>query len=116
MYYLRAKEGNKSTTVESLRKFYERGKYKYLKSDGTIAELKSLALFWENIARQNEELFSEEIRKKLFVLNYAPNGMWQYITSVYFLRFKNSEDSLDEVPFGAFLDKITAFILSLIHI
>lgn len=110
MYYLRAKEGNKSTTVESLRKFYERGKYKYLKSDGTIAELKSLALFWENIARQNEELFSEEIRKKLFVLNYAPNGMWQYITSVYFLRFKNSEDSLDEVPFGAFLDKITAFI------
>ena len=110
MYYLRAKEGNKSTTVESLRKFYERGKYKYLKTDDTISELKSLALFWENIARQNEELFSEEIRKKLFVLNYAPNGMWQYITSVYFLRYRNSEDTLDETPFGAFLDKITAFI------
>jgi hypothetical protein len=110
MYYLRAKEGNKSTTVESLRKFYERGKYKYLKTDDTISELKSLALFWENIARQNEELFPVEIRKKLFVLNYAPNGMWQYITSVYFLRYKNSEDALDEAPFGAFLDKITAFI------
>jgi hypothetical protein len=75
-----------------------------------LLELKSLALFWENIARQNEDLFSEDIRKKLFVLNYAPNGMWQYITSVYFLRYKNDEDTLDEIPFGAFLDKITAFI------
>lgn len=112
MYYLRAKEGNKSTTVESLRKFYERGKYKYLKSDDTIIELKSLALFWENIARQNEDIFSENIRKKLFVLNYAPNGMWQYITSVYFLRNKNNEDLLNEIDFGAFLDKITAFIFT----
>jgi uncharacterized protein with ParB-like and HNH nuclease domain len=110
MYYLRAKEGNKSTTVESLRKFYERGKYKYLKTEDTISELKSLASFWQNIALQNGEIFSEEILKKLFVLSYAPNGMWQYITSVYYLRHKNDEDLLEEAPFGAFLDKITAFI------
>lgn len=110
MYYLRAKEGNKSTTVESLRKFYERDKYKYLKSENTIDELKSLALFWENIALQNNEMFSSNILKKLFVLNYAPNGMWQYITSVYYLRNKNNDEALDELHFGSFLDKITAFI------
>lgn len=118
MYYLRAKEGNKSTTTESLRKFYERDKYKYLKNETTIEELKSLALFWENIAIQNKTIFSEDTLKKLFVLNYAPNGMWQYITSVYFLTNKTSEDpdqypdSLDTVKFNEFLDKITAFIFA----
>jgi uncharacterized protein with ParB-like and HNH nuclease domain len=112
MYYLRANEGNKSSSVESLRKFYERDKYKYLKRESTILELKSLALFWEKILLQNREVFSEDILKKLFVLNYAPNGMWQYITSVYFLKYKDDEDKLDNVPFGIFLDKITAFIFA----
>lgn len=110
MYYLRAKEGNKSTTVESLRKFYERNKYKYLKIEETIHELRSLAEFWERVSRQDKEFFSERILKKLFVLRYAPNGMWQYVTSVYFLHNKNSEGALEESPFGAFLDKITAYI------
>lgn len=111
MYFLRASEGNKSTTVESLRKFYERDKYKYLKKDETIEDLKSLALFWEDVARQNKELFSDAIRKKLFVLNYAPNGMWQYIVSVYYLK-NNVDRRLDDATFGVFLDKITAFIFA----
>lgn len=110
MYYLRAKEGNKSSSVEALRKFYERDKYKYLKQDNTISELKSLALFWHNIGLQNNEIFSEDILKKLFVLNYSPNSMWQYITSVYFLKYKDGDDKIDDMHFGAFLDTITAFI------
>jgi len=112
MYYLRAKEGNKSSSVEALRKFYERDKYKYLKQDNTISELKSLALFWHNIGLQNNEIFSEDILKKLFVLNYAPNSMWQYITSVYFLKYKDGDDKIDNMHFGAFLDTITAFIFA----
>lgn len=112
MYYLRAKENNKSTTVEALRKFYERDKYKYLKKDTAIIELKSLALFWENVIRQNKEIFTENILKKLFVLNYAPNGMWQYITSVYFLCNKKDDGTLEEEPFSELLDKITAFIFA----
>lgn len=110
MYYLRAKEGNKSTTVEALRKFFERNKYKYLKNDIAINELKSLALFWENVTRQNKEIFSDNVLRKLFVLNYAPNGMWQYITSVYYLCNKKDDGSLEEAPFSELLDKITAFI------
>jgi hypothetical protein len=111
MYYLRAKEGNKKTTVEALRKFFERNKYQYLKNDQTIHDLKSLALFWQNTTLESHMYFSENIRKKLFVLNYAPNGMWQYITSVYYLS-RNIDGKLDESSFGKFLDKITAFIFT----
>jgi len=112
MYYLRAKEGNKKTTTEALRKFFERDKYKYLKDESIVGDLKSLALFWENVARQNKGVFSEIILKKLFVLNYAPNGMWQYITSVYFLRNKDENGILDNDKFSIFLNKITAFIFA----
>lgn len=110
MYYLRAKEGNKSTTTEALRRFYERNKYQYLKQPGTISDLRSLALFWKSISNQDSQRFSESILKQLFVLTYAPNGMWQNIISVYFLHNKLSDDSLDESKFSTFLDKITAFI------
>jgi uncharacterized protein with ParB-like and HNH nuclease domain len=110
MYFLRAKEGNKSTTTEALRKFYERDKYKYLKQSGTISDLKSLALFWKSISNQDGKRFSDSILKKLFVLTYAPNGMWQNIVSVYFLQNKSPEGALEESQFIDFLDKIIAFI------
>lgn len=110
MYFLRAEEGIKKTTTEALRKFYERGKYKYLKNDQTIPDLKSLAIFWEKVTTQDSQSFSNENLKKLFVLKYAPNGMWQYFTSVYFLTYKNDHEELDQEKFGLFLDRITAFI------
>lgn len=112
MYFLRAKEGTKSSTTEALRKFYERNKYQYLKQPNTIDELKALALFWESVIDQDEERFSANVLKKLFVLNYAPNGMWQHITSVYFLQNRTNDDVLDDEKFCKFLDKITAFIFA----
>jgi uncharacterized protein with ParB-like and HNH nuclease domain len=112
MYFLRSKEGNKSTTTEALRKFYERNKYQYLKQDTTIVELKALAQFWQSISLQDEDRFSKDILKKLFVLNYAPNGMWQHITSVFFLKNRNSDGTLEDKKFSEFLDRITAFIFA----
>ena len=112
MYFLRAKEGNKSTTTEALRKFYERKKYQYLKQAHTIPELKALALFWKTISEQDKSRFSDSVLKKLFVLNYAPNGMWQHITSVYFLQNKDEDGLLEDTKFGTFLDRITAFIFT----
>ena len=112
MYFLRAKEGNKSSTTEALRKFYERNKYQYLKQPHTIDELKALALFWESVSEQNKSRFSENVLKKFFVLNYAPNGMWQHITSVYFLQNRNDDGMLEDAKFRAFLNKITAFIFA----
>jgi hypothetical protein len=112
MYFLRAKEGNKSSTTEALRKFYERNKYQYLKKPNTIDDLKSLALFWESIADQDSTRFSDGVLKKLFVLNYAPNGMWQHITSVYFLQHRTKDGILEDTKFHGFLDRITAFIFA----
>ncbi|MBF0233441.1 MAG: DUF262 domain-containing protein [Desulfamplus sp.] len=112
MYFLRAREGNKSTTTEALRKFYERNKYKYLKQSETISDLKSLALFWKSISKQDGKRFSDSILKKLFVLTYAPNGMWQNIVSVYFLQNKSPDGVIEEPEFSDFLDKIIAFIFA----
>ncbi len=112
MYFLRAKEGNKNTSTEALRKFYERNKYQYLRTEETTNDLKALALFWESIYRQDAQRFSEEVLRKLFVLNYAPNGMWQHIASVYFLQNRNDDGELEDTRFSKFLDKITAFIFT----
>ena len=110
MYYERAKMGIKSSTTEALRKFYEKDSYKLLKTDGVFENLIILANFWNDVANQNNERFSEEILRKLFVLNYAPNGMWTYFVSVYFMQNKDKDGMLDDTAFIAFLDKITAFI------
>ena len=110
MYYERAKMGIKSSTTEALRKFYERDGYALLKTDGVFDNLIILAGFWNDVANQNNERFSDEILRKLFVLNYAPNGMWTYFVSVYFMQNKDAEGMLDDDAFSAFLDKITAFI------
>lgn len=112
MYFLRAKEGNKSSTTEALRKFYERDKYRYLKQDNTINEIKALAAFWRSVQLQDKGRFSDNVLKKLFVLNYAPNGMWQNITSVFFLHNKDSDGFLEDHKFSKFLNRITAFIFT----
>ncbi|KFF63896.1 DUF262 domain-containing protein [Pectobacterium brasiliense] len=112
MYFLRAKEGIKNTTTEALRKFYERNKYQYLKQENTIGELKELALFWKSVSTQDKDRFTDSVLKKLFVLSYAPNGMWQHITSVYFLQNRTSDGTLDNLKFSNFLDRIIAFIFT----
>ncbi len=111
MYFIRAKrDNNKSTTTESLRKFYERDKYSILKQDGTFDSLKDLAQFWEDIADQNSERFSENTLRKLFTLNYAPNSMWSYFVSVYYMANRDENGSLDTKKFEIFLDRTIAFV------
>ncbi len=111
MYFIRAKrDNNKSSTTESLRRFYERDKYSVLKQDDTFENLKDLAQFWEDITDQNRERFSEDVLKKLFVLNYAPNSMWNYFISVYYLANRTEDGKLDDEDFKMFLDRTIAFI------
>ncbi len=110
MYYERAKQGNKSSTTEALRKFYEKNKYALLKKEETLVALEALAKFWNNVFDQNEEMFSAEVLKRLCVLNFAPNGMWNYLVSVYFLQNKDKDGYLDNQKFNEFLTIITAFI------
>ena len=111
MYFIRAKrDNNKSSTTESLRRFYERDKYSVLKQDDTFENLKDLAQFWEDITDQNRERFSEGVLKKLFILNYAPNSMWNYFISVYYLANRTEDGKLDDEDFKMFLDRTIAFI------
>ncbi|MBQ9419114.1 MAG: DUF262 domain-containing protein [Synergistaceae bacterium] len=110
MYYERAKQGNKLSTIESLRKFYEKDSYSLLQHDETFDNIVDLAKFWGSVAIQDKARFSDRILRRLFVLNYAPNGMWTYITSVYYIVNRDKNGLLDEEKFRAFLHKITAFI------
>jgi len=110
MYYLRAKMGIVSSTTEALRKFYEKNSYALLKEDNTLDDLITLAEFWEDVSNQDTHRFSDKVLKRLFVLNYAPNGMWTYFVSVYFMHNKDENGMLNDDEFYAFLHKITGFI------
>ncbi len=112
MYYLRAKARNKNTTVEAVRKFFERDKYAHLKNDEAMRDLKYLVDFWQSVAAQDAEVFSASTLRKLYALNYAHNSMWEYMTSVYFLQNRDEDGALEESDFNDFLDKITAFIFA----
>jgi uncharacterized protein with ParB-like and HNH nuclease domain len=110
MYFIRSKQGIKSSTTEALRKFYEKDKYSILKQDETLPNLKILVDFWNDVYTQNAERFSNKILRKLFVLHYAPNGMWTYFLSVYFLHNKDENHQLAELQLDEFLTKIIAFV------
>lgn len=110
MYFIRSQQGIKSSTTEALRKFYEKDKYAILKKDETLPNLKILVDFWNDVYTQNAERFSTKILRKLFILHYAPNGMWTYFLSVYFLHKKDSNHQLDEMQLDDFLTKVIAFV------
>ena len=111
MYYLRAKQGNRKTTTEALRKFFEKNGYALLKNDKVLDDLEALANFWYLIETQSDK-FSERVLKQLFVLHYAPNGMWSYFLSVYFMSNRTDNSELDEEKLYVFLNKTIAFIWS----
>ena len=55
---------------------------------------------------QSEERFSPEVIRQLFILEYAPNGMWTYFLSVYFMNNKDNDNMLDNDKLYLFLRKI----------
>ena len=110
MYFRRAKMGIKSSTTEALRKFYEKDNYALLREPNTLDDMITLAHFWEDVSNQDKDRFSQRILRLLFVLNYAPNGMWTYFVSVYFMQNKDDHGLLEEEEFYRFLNKTIGFI------
>lgn len=110
MYYERALQGNKSSTTEALRKFYERDGYAILRRDETLENIIDLTNFWKDVAVQNVDRFSDRILRQLFILNYAPNGMWTYFLSVYYLANRNDEGELADDELYKFLNQTIAFV------
>jgi len=108
MYYLRARKGIRDTTTKSLRDFYSEGGYEILKQDGVLDDLEALLGFWRRVDAQ--EGFSDRVLRRLFVLNYAPNGMWAYLLSTWFLARRDEDGELDDGELYGFLRNITGFI------
>ncbi len=102
MYYRRAKKGIRDTTTASLRDFFSADAYAILKEEGTLADL-GIAL---RQAIPSTMPFPKRVYLRLFVLNYAPNGMWTYLVSVWFLANRDEGGALDEGAFYDFLNFI----------
>ena len=112
MYFLRAKNGITRSTTESLRNFFrgENQDFPYFKDESALDDLSDLAIFWKKVYSQDES-FGNEVLRKLFVLRYSPNTMWENIVSVWFLQNRDSNDEIDLDAFSHFLSKITNFVL-----
>lgn len=110
MYYERSLQGNKRSTTEALRTFYSKNNYALLKTDTTLSNMELLADFWNDVYNQEQNRFSARVLRQLFILNYAPNGMWTYAVSVYFLQKKDTSYMLDDEQFFVFLNRLTAFV------
>ncbi len=108
MYYRRALKGIRDTTTRSLRDFYSNNAYEILREDGSLDDLEALLEFWRKVEAQDG--FSERVLRRLFVLSYAPNGMWTYLLSTWFLAKRDAQNELDEEELYHFLSQITGFI------
>ena len=110
MYYERALEGNRNTTTQGLRDFYGRNAYALLKREETLDNLEALAVFWRKV--DAGEGFTERVLRQLFILRYAPNGMWTYLVSVWFLAKRDDNNELEEPAFYEFLRLIIGFVFA----
>ena len=111
MYYKLAESGTKSDTFIGLRPYFEKDNYKEFKNEKSFEDLETLANFWNDVSKRNEERFSERVLKRLYVLSYSPYNIWSYIVSIYFMGNRDAENNLDEEKFYNFLHKITAMFL-----
>lgn len=114
MYFLRAQDDKQknSTTMQALRDFYSKNKYQVLESEETLSNLEYLLECWHDVKIQNRAVFSESTLRHLFVLNYAPNSLWTFIVSVWFLVNKNEDKFKATSEFENFLDRLSVFIFA----
>ncbi|MDD7573610.1 MAG: DUF262 domain-containing protein [Eubacteriales bacterium] len=112
MYFERAKRGISTSTTEALRKFYEKDSYQLLKNQTTLENLIGLADFWKDVSAQDDMRFSDKVLRQLYILNYAPNSMWTYFVSVYYLQNRDADGKLNDDSFYCFLQKVVSFVLA----
>lgn len=114
-HILRSRKDDKSKEV-GLRKFYAFDKYKRLKDENIMSEIKALAEFWRyiNVGIEPDEdvkyLISNDARKFLHCLSCYPNEFWKYATSVFFI--KNKESETFDHDFVTILKKLVSFLFA----
>jgi uncharacterized protein with ParB-like and HNH nuclease domain len=112
MYWLRANDGIKDTTVPGLRRYFEQNKYEKLKRDKTIEDVILLSNFWKILsdkATDNNIGISVESLKYVHCLEYFPNAFWKYNLTTYFFANKNESGKLNEIDFSEFVKKTLAY-------
>lgn len=111
MYFRRAQLGIRDTTTQALRDFYSRDNYAMLRDEKALSDLENLLAFWQRVDACDG--FSEEVLRRFYVLKYAPNSMWTFFVSVWYLSNGKPDGVVeDEGALLSFLDLITGFIFA----
>ncbi len=111
MFYLRAIQDDKKTTIPGLRKYFSSNDYEALKSSDLLENLATILNLWKvvNIGLEIEnEPWSnnQDILKMLDILSSYTNDYWKYPVSIFYLKHHNLDSF--EVDFLRFLKKFTA--------
>lgn len=115
MFYLRAIEGDDSSTTPGVRKFYSADKFKRLFSCNIIQELRTMLNLWK-VINTNQDVPEEtwdnnqDIRKSLDTLASYPNEFWKYPVVTYYLSHRN-KDNFDN-DFLMFLNKLSSELMT----
>lgn len=115
MFYLRALEKDVKTTTPGLRKYYAREKFIKLYDESLLDNLSTILQLWYVINMHSpldDENWSKDpsILKLLDILNSYSNEFWKYPVIVYYLKYKDDDNFINE--FRLFLQKLTNELLT----
>lgn len=113
MYCRLAKDGKSNYSLIGLRPYFEKENYSAFKSNKNFEDLLAIANFWNDIALRDKNKFSDRVLKRLYVLEYSPNNVWEHAVSIYFIGNRDSQNLLNDEKFYNFLNKITATLFML---
>lgn len=115
MFYLRAKEGDVSSTTPGVRKYYSHKKFERLFSCNIIQELHTMLNLWK-VINTNQDVPEEtwdnnpNIRKVLDTLTSYPNEYWKYPVVTYYLSHRKKENFDND--FLLFLNKLSGELMT----
>lgn len=115
MFYLRAKEGDVSSTTPGVRKYYSHDKFKRLFSCNIMQELRTMLNLWK-VINTNQDVPEEtwdnnqSIRKALDTLTSYPNEFWKYPVVTYYLSHRTKENF--DNNFLLFLNKLSGELMT----
>lgn len=115
MFFLRAQEGDVSSTTPGVRKYYLAGKCERLYDTKLMSELNTVLKLWK-VINTNHDIPEEswdnnpKIRKALDTLVSYPNEFWKYPVIIYYLSHR-SDSNFDE-EFLIFLNKLVGELMT----
>lgn len=115
MFFLRAKDGDVSSTTPGVRKYFLAGKSERLYEDDLMSNLSTILDLWK-VINVNHDIPGEDwdnnpkIRKALDTLVSYPNEFWKYPVIIYYLSYRKDNDF--EEKFLLFLNKLAGELMT----